>query len=99
MKIPIKGKDKIIPIHEWTADDKACEVLVGVDFTRAADLIKAISNVAELIRKYKQQHDSLAEKLVGLLDEWRVRRSDIQLTDECLNDVRSAILTILNDGK
>lgn len=39
----------------------------------------------------------LTERLVALIDDYRARRADIQLTDECLSDLRAAIEKTLSE--
>lgn len=46
-----------LPIIEWSAEDKACELLHDIDFTTESDMIKAVVKVAELIRKYDTLHN------------------------------------------
>lgn len=41
--------------------------------------------------------NELVERLIELIDEWRTRRTDIQLTDQCLSDLRTAIASVLNE--
>lgn len=93
-------KDEIIKYigkAEYENSIVKCEQITMKIFSAVPESTDAIGQFITDAINEKCNKADLTERLVALIDDYRARRADMQLTDECLSDLRTAIQKTLSE--